>query len=54
MIAPTETGSGVDLKRLARLAPLAALTPGRLAELASAMRLVRAARGDDPIAGLAG
>jgi len=54
MIAPTESGPGIDLDRLARLAPLAALTPGRLAELASAMYLARAARGDDPIAALAG
>lgn len=54
MIAPAEAGPGIDLDRLARLAPLAALTPGRLAELASAMRVARAARGEDPITALAG
>jgi rhodanese-related sulfurtransferase len=36
--------------RLARLAPLAALPPGRLAELAASARMVHAARGSDPLA----
>ena len=36
--------------RLARLAPLAALSPGRLAELAAATKVVRAARGSDALA----
>lgn len=40
--------------RLARLAPLAALSPGRLAELAAATRVLRAPRGIDPLAEHAG
>lgn len=40
--------------RLARLAPLAGLSPGRLAELAAATRVMRAPRGTDPLAEHAG
>jgi rhodanese-related sulfurtransferase len=45
---------GVDLERLARLAPLAALAPGRLAEVGAVARVQAAPRGSDPLAAHAG
>lgn len=49
-----QAGLAASDPRLGRLAPLAALSPGRLAELAAATRVLRAPRGIDPLAEHAG
>jgi rhodanese-related sulfurtransferase len=54
MGADSNPGAGASIAQLARLAPLAALSPGRLAELAAATRVQSAPRGSDPLAEFAG
>ena len=54
MSAVSSSVTGVPVDGLARLAPLTALSRGRLAELAKAAREVRAPRGSDPLAEHAG